>query len=294
MTRPASRVGGQEQSPPVQGVLHGFEPPSRESLEWLTAAMRAWFAPAFFGEEHVDPSRPSLWVGNHTIYGLIDIPVFGAELYLRHGIYLRGLADRNHFMVPGWRDTLAALGAVLGTRENCATLMEQGEQVLVFPGGGREVMKRRGERYKLIWKNRTGFARMAIRHGYPILPFASVGAEEAYDIWIDADDILASPIGRLLTMAGLTDGVLRHGEAIPPLARGLGLTALPRPERFYFGVCPPIDTTVYAGREDDDRAVFELRDHVRDAVRDEIFRLQELRRNQQDEGFLRRLVNRFG
>jgi hypothetical protein len=38
--------------------------------------------------------------------------------------------------------------------------------VLVFPGGGREVTKRKGEAHKVIWKERTGFARMAIEHGY--------------------------------------------------------------------------------------------------------------------------------
>ena len=50
--------------------------------------------------------------------------------------------------------------------------------MLVFPGSGREVTKRKGEAYKVIWKERTGFARMAIEHGYPITPFASVGPEE--------------------------------------------------------------------------------------------------------------------
>ncbi len=276
-----------------QGIVHGYRPPPKESFDWLAAVLRIWFAPVFSGTEHIRADRPSLWVGNHTIYGLVDIPVFATEMHRAHDVFLRGLADRNHFMVPGWRNTMASLGAVVGTRENCAALMEQREHILVFPGGGREVMKRKGERYKLIWKNRTGFARMAIRYGYPILPFASVGVEDAFDIWIDADDVLASPIGQLLTRAGLTGNLLRDGEAIPPLARGLGLTMLPRPERLYFGILPPIDTTSYAGREDDDRAVLELRDRVRDAIRDEIARLQEVRRNDHEAGFLRRLINRL-
>jgi hypothetical protein len=278
----------------TEGILEGFEPPAKETFRWMAAPLRAWFAPRFLGEEHIDPARPSLWVGNHTIYGLIDISVFAAEIYQRHDIFLRGLADRNHFMVPGWRSTLTNLGAVLGTRENCRALMESGQHVLVFPGGGREVMKRRNERYKLIWKNRTGFARMAIRHGYPILPFASVGAEDAYDIWLDANDIMNSPIGRLLASNEWANGMIRGGEAIPPLARGLGLSPLPRPERFYFGFQPPIDTTCYGGRDDDEGAVYDLRDRVRDAIRDEIAHLQEFRRTDNETGFLRRLINRFG
>nr|HMS80226.1 hypothetical protein [Burkholderiaceae bacterium] len=35
--------------------------------------------------------------------------------------------------------------------------MRAGESVLVFPGGGREVFKHKGERYHLIWKNRPGY-----------------------------------------------------------------------------------------------------------------------------------------
>ena len=37
--------------------------------------------------------------------------------------------------------------------------MERGEAILVFPGGGREVMKRKDEDYVLIWKERLGFVR---------------------------------------------------------------------------------------------------------------------------------------
>ena len=276
------------------GILHGFQPPASPDLAWLATPLRTWFAPKLLGTEHIDADTPALWVGNHTIYGLLDISVFATELYSDHGIYLRGLADRSHFLLPGWRETLVRLGAVLGTRENCSALMEEREQVLVFPGGGREVMKRKGERYKLIWKNRTGFARLAIRHGYPIMPFASVGVEEAYDIVWDAEDVLNSPIGKLLSHIGVTREYLRDGEAIPPLARGLGLTLLPRPERLYFGFTKCIDTTQYDGREDDDDAVFDLRDKVRDAIRDEILHLQAYRKTDNETSWLRRLVNRFG
>jgi 1-acyl-sn-glycerol-3-phosphate acyltransferase len=44
-------------------------------------------------------------------------------------------------------------------------MMEAGETLLVYPGGGREVTKGRGTNYKLLWEGRTGFVRMAIKHG---------------------------------------------------------------------------------------------------------------------------------
>jgi hypothetical protein len=88
-------------------ALAPFEPPALESLQWLVAPMRAYFAPKLFGLEHVHPSKPALYVGNHSIYGLIDLSLFAAELYREKGIYLRGLADRAHFAIPGWGEMLA-------------------------------------------------------------------------------------------------------------------------------------------------------------------------------------------
>ena len=110
-----------------------------------------------------------------------------------------------------------------GTRENCSRLLEAGEPVLVFPGGGREVMKHKGEKYKLVWKERVGFARLAIQHGVPIVPFASVGVEDMFEIVLDAEDLLNSPLGSLLRALRITEQPwFRHGEIIPPVDAGQG------------------------------------------------------------------------
>ena len=53
-----------------------FQPISAERLWRLTAPLRAYHRPRFFGLEYVDPERPSLPVGNRTIYGLLTIPPF--------------------------------------------------------------------------------------------------------------------------------------------------------------------------------------------------------------------------
>ena len=45
--------------------------------------------------------------------------------------------------------------------------------------------------------------------------------------------------------------------------------------------------------EDDDDVVYEIRDRVRDAIRDEIARLREYRKRDRETSFVRRLINRF-
>ena len=71
------------------------------------------------------------------------------------------------------------LGAVDGTRRNVDLLLGAGESVFVYPGGARETFKRTtDEKYELFWKNRYGFAAMAIKHGVDIVPVINFGTED--------------------------------------------------------------------------------------------------------------------
>lgn len=191
--------------------------------------------PVFWGHEHVNPAQPSLWVGNHSLLAFADGSLMMRELFVRHNIVLRSLALHDHFKVPVWGRFLVMNGAVDGTRENCTAMMQAKEQILVYPGGGGEVMKRQGEQHQLRWKNRTGFARMAIENNYPIQPFATVGADDCWDILYDNNQWRETRIGRWL---------LEHShvkaEELPPLIKGLGPTLLPKPQRMYFRFFPAI------------------------------------------------------
>lgn len=46
----------------------------------------------------------------------------------------------------------------------------------------REVAKRRGEEYLLQWKESPDFVRLAARCNALIVPFAAVGADDAFDV----------------------------------------------------------------------------------------------------------------
>jgi len=228
-------------------------PPPERGLSALATALeplRLVTRPTFDGLDRI-PDDGALLVGNHTVFGLLDVPFMIAELWRERGIAVRGLGEHAHYRVPGWRELLESGGMVRGTRENTAALMRRGEHILVFPGGAREVNKRKGERYRLMWKERVGFARLAIAHGYPIVPFAAGGAEEMVDIVADDDN----PVYGRITKAveELT------GFPLPPLG-------LPRPQRLAFWFGEPVETTRYAGRADDDGAARAVRDKVRHAV----------------------------
>ena len=171
--------------------------------------------------------------------------------------------------------------------------MRQGENVLVFPGGAREVFKRKTESYQLLWKERYGFVRLAIEHGYTITPYATVGGEESLEVMLDAGDYMRSPLGRYLTASGIAERHLRGGEELPPLVRGLGLTPLPRPEKMYFVVGKPIDMRPYRGHHEEPGTLRRVRDRVARHLESLIAEGQQHRSRDTQAGIVRRMLNRL-
>jgi len=246
--------------------------PSDASLKAAIATLEPYrraVSPLFIGMDKIPDTRPLLFVGNHTLGGVLDVPLMNRELFVEKDIFVRSLGDHFHFDLPLWRDLVTTFGVVDGTRENCARLMKAGECVLVFPGGAREVTKRKGELYKLIWKERRGFARLARAHNCTIVPFSAIGVEDAFDIVLDADDFMKSPAGTIAKYMGW------RTDLIPPITRGLAGTPLPRPERFYFRFGDPIDPASFEGDEED--AIWALREATRTAVEQGIEELMTYR-----------------
>ena len=224
--------------------------------------------PVVLGIEQI-PERPVLFVGNHTRYSFLDLPLMMSELWTRRRIVVRGLGDHGHYAIPVWRDLLTMAGMVRGTRENVRALMRDGQNIVVFPGGAGEVFKDRGQDYQLMWKERLGFARLAIEFGYPIVPFAAVGAEEMFHVVADRQTPIAAQISVMMRRL--------VGFRLPPLVRGIGPTILPRPERLYFYFGGPVKTARYGGAAEDDSAAREVRNVVRDRVERQIADLLALR-----------------
>lgn len=226
-----------------------FVPPDRDKVEASLGLLRRYFEPETIGLKNLSSDKPTLYVGNHTRFGLIDVPLITREIYLKTGHYPRGLADRAHYQVLGWKDMIGKGGGVVGSREMCRAMMSAGEALMVFPGGAREVMKGKDKNYQLLWENRLGFARLAVESGYSITPFCSVGADEVFDVAVEGETMAHSRLGEFLS--GLIKRKDVSGTPMPPIPRGIGLSVIPRPEKFYFAFGEPIETKGYKGKSDD-------------------------------------------
>lgn len=230
-------------------------------------AVRLWRAvlqPRFVGVDHL-PAGPAVFVGNHTIYGFLDAAVLVEWMFHERGVLLRSMGDHVHFQIPVWRELFLAAGVVDGTRDAADQLLLQGHSLLIFPGGAREVARRKGERYPLHWKQRTGFVRLAVKHGLPLVPVAMVGMDDAFDVALDATDVQASPLWPLLAALGF------RPDALMPIPAGL-----PRPNRAYFKFMKPVRTSRWRGREADDALVMDLREQVKGRLMEGIAALDQL------------------
>src|SRR5271166_2586950 len=253
-----------------------------DHLAAILTPLKRVVQPRFYGMQNI-PADGSLLAGNHTLYAFLDLPFMLAEIWKQRQLAVRSLGENAHYAIPLWREVLTACGMVRGTRENVRALMNERQTLLVFPGGAREVNKRRGEKYQLMWKERIGFARLAIEHGYPIVPFAAVGAEEMLDIVVDENNT---------AYAHFTDLVKRFtGWPMQPLVHGVGPTLLPHPERLYFWFGEPIDASRFAGRHDDE-AARTVRNEVKRAVEDGIDFLLDEREADPRRPLRKRLLSR--
>lgn len=140
---PAARTAGTLPSPlPLSlGVLD-------DNLESGFESFRAWrdiISPALHGLDNLPPpppppggastaapSRPLLFVGNHTQFGMYDMPLLFMEMYTR-GYVLTGLADPDHWKTP-LGPFFETFGAVPANAMSAYRALRAGKSVLLFPG----------------------------------------------------------------------------------------------------------------------------------------------------------------
>jgi 1-acyl-sn-glycerol-3-phosphate acyltransferase len=226
--------------------VRGLRKVAEATADGIWPAIEA-FRPYISGTENLPRDGRFFLVGNHTQTGMGEAWLPWLAVRRALGVRVRPLTERGMGSMPGLAgDVLAACGGVVGTPENATKLMQNNETVLVFPGGGREIGKFKGEEYQLKWQGRAGFARVAIANDYPIVPFGYVGGDDIYHSIITRDSFL----GRLSEKLG--EKITGKPDMTMSLVRGIGPTLIPSPQRNYLGFGEPIDTTQPAGVSDEE------------------------------------------
>ncbi|KAI3468780.1 hypothetical protein Pfo_025443 [Paulownia fortunei] len=197
---------------------------------------------------------PVLLVGYHMLMGLELAPL--VEEFLREKkIMVRGIAHPTLFshIVEGqnkdfsFSDYLRLYGALPVSPSNLFKLFKTKSHVLLYPGGAREALHRKGEEYKLFWPDQPEFVRMAARFGATIVPFGVIGEDDIAELVLDYDDLMKIPFWSdrirrdnekyesFNVRAGMSGEVANQALYLPGL--------LPKiPGRFYYLFGKPIQT----------------------------------------------------
>ncbi|KAK3026747.1 hypothetical protein RJ639_042200 [Escallonia herrerae] len=117
--------------------------------------------------------------------------------------------------------------------------------VLLYPGGVREALHRKGEEYKLFWPKQSEFVRMASRFGAKIIPFGTVGEDDICQLLLDYDDQMQIPYLKALTEEITAEVATLRTDSEGEVANQdfyLPAVSPKLPGRFYFLFGKPIET----------------------------------------------------
>lgn len=83
--------------------------------------------------------------------------------------------------IPIVRELSLLFGAVDSDKATCERLLRAGTTLVVFPGGLDEANTLGSSSGDVHIKTRTGFIRLAVKHGVPVLPTFTFGELDAVD-----------------------------------------------------------------------------------------------------------------
>ena len=159
-------------------------------MDRMADAIRRFFVPYHRyqcrGLERV-PDGAALYVGNHNAAMLApEAFLFSLALYDEFGMDAvpYGLAHEVAMRSPlgAW---LNRLGGVRACHENAHRIFARGAKTIVFPGGDLDANRPWSRRHEIEMDGRTGYVRLALSAGVPIVPFVTIGAHETLVIMAD-------------------------------------------------------------------------------------------------------------
>ncbi len=239
------------------------------------------------GSENM-PEPPALLVANHSggvlvldAWGLgyAWVKEFGAERAIH------SLVHEVPMQIRTTGERLSKLGGVRADRHSAQHILgELGRDLLVMPGGDRDVYRPYKDRYQVTFAGRRGYARLALRAGVPVVPVANSGAHATMLVLTDGQRIAERLQLRKLFRAGIFPISLSvpWGLTIGPLPY------FPLPTRFRYRFGNPVTLPetfkrrINGGGEPTDEAVEALDQLVRqelqrllDALKEETPRMRD-------------------
>lgn len=206
----------------------------------------AWYRPEVRGFDNLPYRGPFLVVGNHSGGATPpDMPILMTAWWRNRGVEepVYGLFHSFFLGLPGVRGTLEKAGALDAGWNNAERVLRDGGIVLVYPGGDHEAFRPWTQRNRIDFAGRTGFVKLAMRTGVPIVPAVTTGVQDSIFV-LTRGERIASMLPHLRRWRLKVMPVLVG----PPWGLSFGLPTIPLPARATVQLCAPIELD---GDEDD-------------------------------------------
>lgn len=200
--------------------------------------LQKYFRAQILGTENL-PKVPFVGVGNHGGFGWVPDSVLWMAYYHAHHVQppllalAHDISQRLRFTVTPF---LHKMGVVPARYSIGKAALAAGFAVQVYPGGDLDANRPIWQTNKITFFNHTGYIRLALEAGVPIVPIVAIGgAETQFILWDGA------PLAELLQL----DKFLRL-NSLPlsyRIGKGFGFSLgprqLPLPAQITISVLPP-------------------------------------------------------
>jgi len=225
------------------------------------------------------PAEPALLIGVHSGGPLtMDAWTIGFAWYRHFGTQrtLHATAHDVLMKTPGLGRYFRRMGVISPTRDNIQAAFEKGDDVILWPGGEKDSFRSWGKRDTVELGGRTGFIKLAIRSGRPIVPVATVGGH---------DTLFVLSEGRALAKLLNLKKLLRSEVAPITLSWPLGLAVhvtplqhIPLPAKIRTEFLEPIQLSKDPAMADDAAYVQQMYEEVERRIQAGMDRLAAKRR----------------
>ncbi|EDM77360.1 acyltransferase domain protein [Plesiocystis pacifica SIR-1] len=130
--------------------------------------------------QRVPSSGPVMLISNHSGGLPVDAGMILASMFFDHDPprLAHGMVEKFAQNWPFLSPWFSRVGQLPGLPEHAKRLLTDGRVLMAFPEGARGTGKLYRDRYQLV-RFGTGFMRIALEVGIPIVPLAFIGGEEA-------------------------------------------------------------------------------------------------------------------
>jgi 1-acyl-sn-glycerol-3-phosphate acyltransferase len=235
-----------------------------------------WFRMSVEGWENV-PKPPTLLIGIHSGAPFVwDAWTVGIAWWRHFGEerILHGTAHDALMATPVIGTYFRKVGVLPAAPDSIAGALAAGKDVALWPGGEIDSLRPWTRRDDAVLAGRTGFVRMAIRTGVPIVPIATVGGPDAMPILVS---------GRRLAKLFRLDKLTRLKRFPIALQAPWGVTPavlpeIPFPTKIRTAFQEPVEVGADPELATDDDYVAEKYEEVEDSIQRGMDRLARRRR----------------